>query len=176
MKCLGVDCGIHGGAAIVETSTPFDVPQLIDAISLPIVGVGAGRRLDVVQFMRWLQKHDPKVAFVERAQSMPRQGVSSAFLYGRATGAIEAVCVGSLMRLEIVEPGRWKKHFGLVGRGKDADAKELARQRAQRAFPGAPQFERKLDHNRAEAALIALYGAETMALPDSGLTNQRVEA
>jgi len=44
---------------------------------------------------------------------MPRQGVASAFKYGRAAGTIEAViaCLG--IPTVLVEPSKWKRAFHL---------------------------------------------------------------
>ena len=85
---------------------------------------------------------------------MPRQGIASAFKYGRATGAIEAVIACCEIAITIVEPAVWKKAYHL--RGGD---KEGARQRALELFPSAHALlARKKDHGRAEASLIALHG------------------
>lgn len=95
----------------------------------------------------------PQHAVIERAQAMPDQGASSGFLYGRAVGALEALVEPMMIPLTVIEPTAWKKSHALIKRGK-----EDSRQRAIRLFPGSAGFERKLDHNRAEAALIAWYG------------------
>jgi hypothetical protein len=80
----------------------------------------------------------------------------SGFKYGRAVGAIEAALALSGIPLTIVEPSIWKKFHHL--RGKD---KEGSRQRALQLFPEAHALlARKLDHQRAEAALLALYGSQ----------------
>jgi crossover junction endodeoxyribonuclease RuvC len=85
---------------------------------------------------------------------MPKQGASSGFKFGRATGAIEAVIACCKIPLTIVEPSIWKKFHRL--RGGD---KEAGRQRALQLFPHAHELlARKKDHGRAEAALIVLYG------------------
>jgi hypothetical protein len=59
---------------------------LISAIDLPIMGDGAKRRLDAVTFASWLNSHAPTHVFCENARSMPRQGVTSMFRYGRVAG------------------------------------------------------------------------------------------
>jgi crossover junction endodeoxyribonuclease RuvC len=57
----------------------------------------------------------------------------------------------------LVKPQKWKKHFSL-----DKD-KDKSRALANRRFPDNHQdFARKKDDGRAEAALIALYGAEVL--------------
>jgi Holliday junction resolvasome RuvABC endonuclease subunit len=155
MKVLGVDPGIHGGLAIVTTNGD-GAAQLVDAIDIPITGVKAKERVNVLALRTWVTAHQPQHAFIERAQSMPKQGASSGFKYGRAVGAIEGVIACCEIPLTIVEPSRWKKFHQL--RGGD---KEAGRQRALQLFPSAHALlARKMDHGRAEAALIALAGGQ----------------
>jgi antirestriction protein ArdC len=88
-----------------------------------------------------------------------KQGASSGFKYGRATGAIEAVIACCGIPMTVVEPSLWKKHHRLRG-----DDKEGGRQLALMLFPAAHALlARKRDHGRAEAALIALTHKETGA-------------
>jgi Holliday junction resolvasome RuvABC endonuclease subunit len=152
VKVLGVDPGIRGGLAVVRLFESG--PRLIDAIDVPVVRTGAKERVDVIALQQWLSEHDPYRAFIERAQAMPKQGASSGFKFGRATGAIEAAIAASAIPLEIIEPSMWKRALRL--RGKD---KEGARQYALQLFPHAHHLlRRKLDHQRAEAALIGYVG------------------
>jgi Holliday junction resolvasome RuvABC endonuclease subunit len=154
VKVLGVDPGIHGGLAIVAINDGA-APQLVAAIDIPTVGIGAKQRVDSIALRTWLAAYQPQHAFVERGQAMPRQGASSGFKYGRAIGAIEAVVACCEIPMTIVEPSMWKKFHQL--RGGD---KEAGRQRALLLFPAAHALlARKKDHGRAEAALIALAGA-----------------
>jgi len=151
MKRLGVDPGIRGGLAIVEIIDGTS-PQLVDAIDIPVAGVGAKERVDVLAIHTWIEAHPPEHAFIERAQAMPKQGASSGFKYGRATGAIEAVLACCEIPLTIIEPTAWKKFHGLRG-----GEKELSRLRALMLFPTAHTLlAHKKDHGKAEAALIAL--------------------
>jgi crossover junction endodeoxyribonuclease RuvC len=154
---LGVDPGIHGGLAIVNVNDGA-APALLEAIDIPTVGIKAKERVDVLALRAWITAHRPQHAFIERAQAMPRQGSSSGFKYGRATGAIEAVIACCEVPITVVEPAQWKRHYQL--RGGD---KEGARQRALMLFPAAHSLlARRKDHGRAEACLIALYGAQTV--------------
>ena len=89
MRVIGIDPGIHGGLALVNICDG-GAPVLVDAIDIPVIGVKAKERVDVLAIRAWVQQHRPQHAFIERAQAMPRQGASSGFKYGRATGAIEA--------------------------------------------------------------------------------------
>lgn len=154
MKILGIDPGIHGGLAIVVLNDGA-APQLIDAIDIPVVGTSAKERVDVLAIRNWIARHhQPVHAYIERAQAMRKQGVSSGFKYGRATGAIESVLACCEIPTTVVEPSIWKRAHHL--RGGD---KESARQRALQLFPAAHALlARRKDHGRAEAALIALAG------------------
>jgi len=156
LAILGVDPGIRGGLAIVLVDANGAAPCLIDAIDIPVTGVGAKERVDAIAIRNWIAQHAPQHALIERAQAMPKQGASSGFKYGRAVGAIEAVIACCEIPLTIIEPTAWKKFHQL--RGGD---KEAGRQRALQLFPTAHELlARKKDHGRAEAALIALYGLQ----------------
>jgi len=87
---------------------------------------------------------------MEQVHSMPNQGVSSTFAFGRAVGVISAVCELTNYPFHLVTPQRWKKHFGLT-----ADKNE-ALDLARKLFPAA-KLKLKKDINRAEALLIAEY-------------------
>jgi crossover junction endodeoxyribonuclease RuvC len=158
MLVLGVDPGIHGGLAIV--SNDGDRAVIVDAIDIPVIGSGARERVDAIAVQNFIQHHRPAFALVERAQAMPRQGASSGFKYGRAVGALESTVVLCTVPLEIVEPTAWKRFWKLPPKDK-----ERSRQRALELFPAAHALlARKLDHGRAEAALIALYGLRNSRL------------
>jgi crossover junction endodeoxyribonuclease RuvC len=153
MKILGCDPGIRGGLAIVKIIDGA-APQLIDAIDIPTVGVGAKERVDPIAIRTWIKTHQPQHALIERGQAMPKQGVSSTFKFARAIGAIETVVACCGIPLTIVEPTTWKKFHQLRG-----GEKETSRQRALQLFPTAHALlARKKDHGRAEAALIAISG------------------
>jgi crossover junction endodeoxyribonuclease RuvC len=155
MIVLGIDPGVRGGLAIVAIDNDA-APRLIEAIDIPTVGERAKERVDAIAIRAWIAAHKPQHAFVERAQAMPKQGGSSGFKYGRAVGAIEAVLNCCEIPMTIIEPGAWKKFHHLHGKDKEG-----GRQRALQLFPAAhAMLARKRDHGRAEASLIAMYGAQ----------------
>src|SRR5262249_32898644 len=85
---------------------------------------------------------------------MPRQGVASAFKYGRAVGTIEAVVACCQISLRVIEPSVWKRAFHL------SPDKEASRQLAAQIFPFAHDLlNLKCHHQRTEAILLALYTA-----------------
>jgi Holliday junction resolvasome RuvABC endonuclease subunit len=166
MKFLGCDPGIHGAFALVEVNG--DACHVVDAIDIPTIGTKAKERVNVHAIQEWILQHGPHRAFIERGGTMPRQGIASAYKFGRAVGALEAVIALCAIPLEIVEPSVWKRVLRL--KGKD---KELSRQRALELFPRAQHLlARRKDHQRAEAILLAYYGAGLR--PDSALTKTSI--
>ena len=155
-RVLGVDPGIRGGLAVVEIPDGA-APVLVECIDIPVVGTGAKERVDVAAVRNFIDRHKPVRALIERAQAMPKQGASSGFKYGRAVGAIEAAITLCSIPVEIVEPSVWKRFWKLPGKDKEG-----SRQQALQLFPAAhAALARKKDHGRAEASLIALYGAKS---------------
>jgi len=156
MRVLGVDPGVNGGLAVVEI-TDGAASVLIECIDIPAIGSGAKERVDAIAIRNWLAAHKPQHAYIERAQAMPGQGASSGFKYGKAVGAIEATVALCSIPVEIIEPSAWKRFWKLPGKDK-----ESGRQKALDLFPAAhAALARKKDHGRAEASLIALYGAKS---------------
>ena len=149
MKILGVDPGIRGGLAIV----------LVNSSNGAQLGIAAKGRVDVTALRQWVLSHQPDHCLIERTQAMPKQGASSGFKYGCAVSAIEAAIVSCEVPLTIIEPTAWKKFHVLRGGNK-----ESSRQRALQLFRAAHAlFARKLDHGRAESALLAVYGERVLA-------------
>ena len=144
---LGVDPGISGAIA-------FYFPNNHDRIATEDMPIAAGD-VDAVSLANRLMIMAPTLAIVERVNAMPGQGVSSMFRFGRSFGTAIGVIGALKVPLMFVAPSKWKAHFRL-----SAD-KEEARALALRLFPScAEQFQRKRDHGRAEAALIARFGVE----------------
>lgn len=109
MRICGVDPGLAGAAGM---------PELIDAIDLPLAGVAAKTRIDMLALRAWIETHKPDCAVIDG--SMPRQGVASTFKFGRATGAIEATVAFCGVPMSVVEASVWKRRFGLYGTEKEA--------------------------------------------------------
>jgi Holliday junction resolvasome RuvABC endonuclease subunit len=148
MKILGCDCGVNGGLAIIEFNDGAAL-RLIDTIDVPVAGVGAKQRVDPIAMRVWIQTHRPDHAAVERGQCFPKQGISSAFKFGRSCGAIETAIALCNVPLTIAEPAKWKRAFHLHGKDKEG-ARLLVLQR----FPDAHVlFSLNRHHNKAEAAL-----------------------
>jgi len=144
MIVAGIDPGMTGAAAVIDTLAAADLHTMSWDDKNPLsVGLLAG----------WLNSYDVTHVAVEKAQAMPKQGVSSTFKYGVSYGKLLGMLDVIRLDTTLVVPRVWKKHYGLP-----ADKKaslELARQ----LWPEAAkvQLQRVKDGHRAEAALIAAW-------------------
>lgn len=90
---------------------------------------------------------------------MKGQGVVAAGRTQRSHGVIEGIlqCEVGVGDLHYVVPASWKRMFGLIGGEQNKPSSTAL---ALSFFPDlAPRLKRVKDHNRAEAVLIASYGA-----------------
>jgi len=152
---IGIDCGLTGAVAFLDDKTAPDV------VDIPTESFGTGSvvknqicaaALAILIRQRCEQASEVK-AFVEKVNAMPGQGVSSVFSFGQSLGTILGVLGALQVPVEMIRPQRWKAFFSLT------QDKEVSRTRAINIFPQiADKLQRKKDHNRAEALLLAEYG------------------
>lgn len=148
MRIIGIDPGIKGGLAQVDT-----IAGRFTVASFPTMS--DKNDYDVEALADRIRGCGPDMAYLEQVHSMPRQGVSSTFFFffGKGYG----ILIGILSTLEVpivyVTPQKWKKHFNL------SSDKDESQALATQLYPNlAPAWKLKKHNGRAEAALIAGYG------------------
>ena len=142
MNYIGIDPGQKGGLAYLANG------QITEYTLMPATVH------DTVQwvFDRLHNSDGPVSIVVELAQSMPKQGVTSVFNYGRHFGQFEAIAATLGIPYHEVRPGVWKKSMGL--NSDKVNSITLCR----RLFPGVeliPNGCRVAKDGIAEACLIA---------------------
>lgn len=178
MRVLGIDPGVTGAWAIIDYS-PASAgngegnagegngvvrPVLVKIGDLPTRSIKmskrVAKRLDVVKlgelFDGLLDDPDtkPDRIVVERLSGGPGINSTTAFSLGW-TGAVldSALTVRGWGEYISVSPSSWKKALLVPAE------KSQAKKRATKLFGHDKGWPREMDHNRAEAALLALYGA-----------------
>lgn len=158
MLIIGIDPGAGGAIA-------FRFGTMLWTHDMPADVVRSGksnkRRVSAGQLAAMIRNAMPYgavtgdvVAYVEQVGAMPGQGVTSMFAFGRAAGIVEGVLAALEIPTTLIAPTVWKRAVRCPA-GKDG-----ARARAAQLFPArAADFARVKDDGRAEAALIAHYGA-----------------
>ena len=149
---LGIDPGATGAVAFFNIAgfgpiSGFDFHSVQD---MPVVG----KTVNPVIFAKLLTTITYHIthAYIEKVQSMPRQGVVSVCTFCRSAGIIEGVLGALNIPVTLVSPQKWKKAFGLIGKDKEA-----SRALAIQWYPKI-ELNLKKHHGRAEALLIARWG------------------
>lgn len=136
MITIGIDPGAKGAIAILRLFT-------LETVDIPLPHDLA----DLLEILRDNTEEESCNAIVERAQSMPGQGVRSVATYMEGYGTILGIFTALRIPYETVHPSVWKRQMGLTS------DKNATREAARRIWPATP-FPRA-DH--AEAALLALW-------------------
>jgi len=109
MKYIGVDNGLDGGVVVID-----ETGRVLERSVTPVLDEGKGRRAyDVPGMVRilapWSVEEGPPVkVFLERAQAMPKQGVSSTFSIGFGFGLWQGILTALRIPYEIVGPRQWQ--------------------------------------------------------------------
>jgi len=159
MRAIGIDPGLSGAIAIVSgkpgslrVEAVYDLPTLADKTT-----AGKIRKyLDPVALADLIDAIGPADRVqCERMTAPPGVSGMAAFSMGATMATIGTVLRLRGLPFRLVSPVVWKRAL-------DAPAdKEAARLYAGRLFHDSTHWQRKKDHNRAEAALIAAHAVMT---------------
>jgi len=148
---IGIDPGITGGIAIIKNT---------DVIlhKIPTIERSAKKEVDVISLYEILASCQATI-YIERVWSMPKQGVSSMFSFGKTFGMILATAVLTENRIILVMPKTWQK--AIHGKAK-GDAKERTLKAIKKLYPNvsllATPRSSKPHGGLVDALAIAHYG------------------
>lgn len=178
MIICGIDPGMEGALCVIEEMpsigsylAPNSPCVEIEFHDTPTYKDGSRTRIDFVKIAdlvreirdaQTCEKHkvpwSPVHAFIEKVQSSPQMGVTSAFSFGQGYGAWLGILAALQIPHTLITPQAWKKGM-MYGEPKEKDASRVV---ARRIYPvqmaDGDWLSRKKDHNRADALLIAEYG------------------
>ena len=153
---VGIDPGLSG--AIARLDGVSGEVRIEDVPTFEIKRNGkAKREIDYHSLARILDdmtKEPGTRIVIELVSSMPGQGVSSVFAFGKAFGVLIGVSAATFCPIEFVSPAKWKREMGVTA------SKDGSRAKASMMFPRySDMWRRAKDDGRAEALLIALYAS-----------------
>lgn len=163
---IGIDPGVDGALAVLD-----DRGKFIRVTDTPVEKVKKGKKNSkqyiprgMIELLRSSFKWPDVNIFIEKQWSHPHQGVASVFQTGYGYGLWEMAMTASFTedRIHIVSPQRWKAVMGLEERDVEIPDKNKSLDLARKLWPKAP-LSRVMDHNRAEALLLAEYGRRFLA-------------
>lgn len=152
MIVLGIDPGHTGALAFLDTSL-----HTIRVYDMPVraeTKTKTRREVAAPLLARIIKRNMPGCAYLEEVWSSKDQMSVNAFTFGDGYGTIKGALAAHEVPLTKVRPQIWKKTT------RCPRDKTEARFRAMDLFPSCTDiFQRAKDDGRAEASLIALYGA-----------------
>lgn len=158
MKIIGVDPGMGGAIAYLT-----DDELIIEDMPVFVIRKGKTKRrqIDDVGLLDVFKEFgDADHVYIENVSAQFGNGAAAAFTFGWGCGALRMAVTASRIPFTYVTPQKWKKVMGCT-----AD-KGSSLMRAKQLFPvHADYFARKKDADRAEAALISLYGSRILTNP-----------
>lgn len=147
---LGIDPGLSGALAL------YDIDGSLEVVDMPTLQLKTKRVIDEYALARVIDDWSSRVreVWLEQVGVRPGEGAVGAFTFGRGYGALRGICAANFLTIVDVTPATWKAALKVRG------DKDESRLRASALFPrhGALWSLKKHD-GRAEAALIALHGA-----------------
>jgi crossover junction endodeoxyribonuclease RuvC len=164
MLIIGIDPGLDGALCVLKVEgftrsvvSIHDMPTHTEQLS----GSRTRRRLDPEELLRllWAVPDEPRLVVLERVSASPGMGVVSAFSFGHGVGVLQGCLPAIWPGAKIIQPppSRWKPAMSAPA------CKDASRDRASVLLPdAASHWTRKKDHGRAEAAMLALYGAHVL--------------
>jgi crossover junction endodeoxyribonuclease RuvC len=164
VRVLGVDPGARGAVAFLQVSNGTILD--LEVIDLPPYRIKGRTRLDEYALAREIDARLKfgrfDAAIIEQGGVRPQNGRVGAATFWLGLGAIRGIMAANFIPIETVSPAGWKQAMRVTG---DKDA---SRQRASTVFPRwAGLWTRAKDDGRAEAALIALHGANRLPVREA---------
>jgi len=148
---LGLDPGRQGAVALLDATKHELVVH-----DLPMTRDTRGKQkwhVDVDRLSFLVKGLAPDICYIEEVHASPQMGVTSAFSFGENFGS----CMGALAAAGVVivktRPEIWKPRLEVPAH------KPSAISRASELFPRCTSLWQRTKDGRAEAAMIALYGA-----------------
>jgi len=159
---LGIDPGASGALALYDVTNGrvlklWDMPNtsMILTTGKKTNRVDIPALIKIFEFVEDMAQEMEATLYVhiEKVQAFSKQSAPAAFNFGAAATVPQVLAVAFGYPPVMIPPQTWKKQIGL-----QASAKDDARLLVLRLFPNLKDaLKRKLDVDRADAILIAMY-------------------
>ena len=114
MRVLSIDPGITGALVAWEDGKETAVFKM-PFVKIKVAGKkNLQKRLDLKALDKIFLEVSPHKVVIEKVHAMPGQGVTSMFNFGFSFGAVCTLAATYGDETVFVQPGAWKKHFGLL--------------------------------------------------------------
>lgn len=153
MICIGIDPGLTGGIAVIDTAT-----NQLELFEIPRMGTNS---LNGPEILRILKQYSDKehILAIEDVHSIFGSSAAANFTFGKVTGVLEGIVIGAELSWVPVQPKAWQqiawKGVHPIFKGAKKDTKAMSFVAATRLFP-KQKFLKSKD-GLVDAVLIAFY-------------------
>lgn len=167
MRIVGIDNGLDGGLVLIDSSlasTPeLQYHGLAVAVTPTVIVRGSKREYDANAIVERLKLWKPNHVYLEKAQAMPGQGVTSMFSIGQGYGLYRGILSALKIPYTLVHPKTWQKD--MFRDQPKTDTKAMSFIVCSRIWPSVswlatPRCKKPHD-GLTDAALIAAYGQKS---------------
>jgi crossover junction endodeoxyribonuclease RuvC len=164
VRVLGVDPGAAGAIAFLQLAN--GLPVDLEVIDMPVLDLGKRHRVDERKLANEIDSRMKGelifAGIIEQGGVRPQNGRVGVAAFWLGLGIVRGVLAANFIRIHEVSPAAWKRALRVTS------DKDSSRMRASALFPRwADQWPLKKHHGRAEAALIALHGANTLPIQET---------
>lgn len=160
MIYIGIDGGLNGGI------TAIDSDGFIESIVMPVIKGQKGNIYDIQQITEFFKKYkyllecEKITVILEKAHSMPKQGVVSTFKIGECFGIMKGIIVALGLPYEVIAARTWQK---AIFQGQTVkDTKQSSILFCKNKYPDIDwraSDRCRIDHDgKTDATCIAVYG------------------
>lgn len=173
MSCIiGIDPGLQGALAFLDPER--NLMRIVDMPTFEYETTRKRVKVDPYSIVREFTAQPVANLYLEEVNASPQMGTVSAFSFGEGKGILLGAAAAMGVPTTQVKPTQWKKQMRVP-----AD-KRAAVQRASQLFPAISHLFKGprggVFDGRAEAALIALFGAmELGRVPTASVTLWEIE-
>lgn len=178
---MGIDPGVTGGIAVIWPNHRIwaaDFPLIEERKPnhrKPREGAKTSsafrteREYDLPTLRRWLKSIDtekrcPITVYLEQVTSMPRDGSTQAFKFGKCFGEIRGILAGLGLKSEQWLPKDWMRNYGFEKRGDKQEREEICRRRLYEELGDEQWQDRQLTEGTVDALLLAMMGRRLLGL------------
>ncbi|MBT9167213.1 MAG: hypothetical protein DDT19_00538 [Syntrophomonadaceae bacterium] len=152
-RVAGIDTGVSGAICIAQKDSDGQI-KFLSIGDIPTLKVGKGKRIIDEQGIKALfSGFGVNFVVIEKALTMPRQGLVSTGKFFESYGILKGICVGMGIPYTSVHPATWKKKM-LPFSKKEGKSASLIYMKSQ--YPSEFGAKEK-SHNITDAAVMAIY-------------------
>ena len=162
MTVIGIDPGLSGGISILHKGEIPIMHRMPTSDGIDECAVRGILEDALITARNRAMTMPPILAYIEKVNAMPKQGVTSMFTFGAGWGLVRGIMCGLGIPYTLIRPQEWQKVL-LAGLNRD-DTKAAAYAYVSRLYPTLDYRISERGHKphdgKVDSLCIAIYGRD----------------